>query len=99
MKRFCRSFLGPVVLGALLAACHSDSKPSTPVASNPASPRPPAETLVTPGPVGGSYCLYRGQLPGAADSLTLHLVATTKVINADAQSVFAIYAGADGHPY
>lgn len=27
------------------------------------------------------------------------MVATTKVTNADAQSVFAIYAGADGHPY
>ncbi|WP_125917066.1 DUF3298 and DUF4163 domain-containing protein [Hymenobacter coccineus] len=99
MKRFCRLLLAPAALGALLAACHSDSKP-TAIAAPPAAPGAPATAPLAS--AGGSpdaaYQIFRGQLPGAPDSLTLHLL-TTKPLDADAQSVFATYAGADGHPY
>lgn len=100
MKRFCRLLLAPAALGALLAACHPDSKPSA-AATSPAAPGAPAAAPLASagGSPGAAYHIYRGQLPGAPDSLTLHLLTTAQPVDADAQNVFATYAGADGHPY
>ncbi|MFD1468231.1 DUF3298 domain-containing protein [Hymenobacter caeli] len=102
MKRFCRLLLVTAALGAALAACHSDSKPRTPAASAPAAPgapatAPPASATNSP---GASYRMYRGQLPGAPDSITLHLLTTARRTEGDEMlGSFATYAGADGHPY
>ncbi|WP_157887068.1 hypothetical protein [Hymenobacter sp. PAMC 26628] len=100
MKRFCRLLLVPAALGALLTACHSDSKPAA-VATPPAAPGAPAAAPLASagGSPGAAYQIYRGRLPGAPDSLTLHLLTTARLVSAAAQSVFATYAGADGHPY
>ncbi|MGI4884546.1 MAG: DUF3298 domain-containing protein [Janthinobacterium lividum] len=100
MKRFCRPLLATAALGALLAACHPDSKPAAAI-TNPAAPGAPAAAPLASaaGSPGAAYRIYRGQLPGAPDSLTLHLLTIARLIDADAQTVFATYAGADGHPY
>ena len=100
MKRFCRLLLAPAALGTLLAACHSASKPAA-VATPSAAP---GATVAAPlasagGSPGAAYQIYRGQLPEAPDSLTLHLLTTAQPVDADVQSVFATYAGSDGHPY
>lgn len=100
MNRLCRLLLVPTALGTLLAACHSGTKP-TAADTPPAAPGAPAAApLASAGDSpGAAYHIYRGQLPGAPDSLTLHLLTMARPGSADAQNVFATYAGADGHPY
>jgi hypothetical protein len=82
-----------------LAACHSQTSPSaTTEATNPpaVAPKTPA---VADSP-GASYRVYRGLLPGQADSITLHLVTAPQPrYDNHGPSSQGSYYGADGHPY
>ncbi|RYY18075.1 MAG: DUF3298 domain-containing protein [Cytophagaceae bacterium] len=92
MKRLLCAF---ALLG--LAACHSQSSPpaTTGAADAPAAARP-AAVVSSPGTF---YRVYRGLLPGQADSITLHLVATPRIFDEAGTAHLGSYYGPDGHPY
>ena len=92
MKRLLCALAG----GLSLAACDTQTSPTTTPAQAPAAP--PAATLVNS--PGTDYQVYRTQLPGQADSLTLHLVAAPRAFAATGSvGRFGSYYGPDGHPY
>ena len=96
MKRL----LGSAAWLLVLAACHSQTQPTTADASaTPPGPatKPPAAVADSP---GASYRVYRGLLPGEADSITLHLVSAPQPrYDSEGISRVGSYYGADGHPY
>jgi hypothetical protein len=84
-----------------LAACHSQTnQPATTEAT--LAPKT-AATATTPAEAdspGASYRVYRGLLPGQADSITLHLVTALQPrYDTHGPSSQGSYYGADGHPY
>ncbi|RZK22741.1 MAG: hypothetical protein EOO63_18150 [Hymenobacter sp.] len=88
-----------LALAALLslAACNSQPTTTNNTTTEPEGASSPATLTNSP---GTSYRVYRALLPGQADSITLHLVATPR--NFDATSTtghFGSYYGLDGHPY
>jgi hypothetical protein len=90
-------FLLPLTL---LAACHSDNQTkataATPPVASPATTPGPATPADSP---GASYRIYRGLLPGTADSLTLHLVQSPNPSDTELNGTFASYADAGGQPF
>ena len=93
--------LACVLAGLLgLAACNTPAS-QTATTTTPQAPTPPpaAEAPVASSP-GSSYGLFRGQLPGQADSVTLHLV-TARQPHYDHRglTIQGSYYGPDGHPY
>lgn len=83
-----------------LAACNPPTT-STPAtnATAPAGQAPTAAPVVSSSP-GTAYQVYRGLLPGQADSSTLHLVtAPQPLYDAPGPSHHGSYYGTDGHPY
>jgi hypothetical protein len=95
MKRLSSAFA--LLLG--LAACHSQtSQPATTKATNPPAMAP--KTPAVADSPGASYRMYRGLLPGQADSITLHLVTAPQPrYDNHGPSSQGSYYGADGHPY
>jgi hypothetical protein len=95
MKRSSLALAG--LLG--LAACNSPTT-STPAAdANAPVSRKSVSQAITSSP-GTAYQVYRGQLPGQADSITLHLVmAPQPLYDAPGPSLHGSYYGTDGHPY
>lgn len=84
-----------------LAACHSQtSQPAaTEAGGTPAATTPAAAPPVADSP-GAAYRVYRGQLAGQADSITLHLVTALQPrYDTHGPSSQGSYYGADGHPY
>ncbi|MDJ0366374.1 DUF4163 domain-containing protein [Hymenobacter sp. H14-R3] len=82
-----------------LAACNPPTT-STPAATTQA----PAGQKTASQPIanspGTAYQVYRGLLPGQADSITLHLVAAPQPLyDAAGPSSHGSYYGPDGHPY
>ena len=96
MKHLLRSVAGLLAL----SACHSQTQPTTanaPAATPPSPAAPPAVAADSP---GASYRVYRGLLPGQADSITLHLVSAPQPrYDARGLSRYGSYYGPDGHPY
>ena len=93
-----RLFLLPL---ALLAACHSDTKPTATAIAPPAGSRAPAPASagLADSP-GASYRIYRGLLPGTTDSLTLHLVQSpANPGDTELNGTYASYADASGQPF
>lgn len=82
-----------------LAACHSQtSQPAATEAAH-APKTAPTGSAVTDSP-GASYRVYRGVLPGQADSITLHLITAAQPrYDTHGPSSQGSYYGADGHPY
>lgn len=82
-----------------LAACHSQTnQPATTEATHApeAAATPPTEADSP----GAAYRVYRGLLPGQADSITLHLVTAPQPrYDTHGPSSQGSYYGADGHPY
>lgn len=94
MKRLSSGIAGLLAL----AACHSQPSSGT---DTPAVAQAPATAVaaVADSP-GASYRVYRGLLPGRADSITLHLVTAPQPrYDAGGISRYGSYYGADGHPY
>ncbi|MGI4835389.1 MAG: DUF3298 domain-containing protein [Janthinobacterium lividum] len=98
-----RSWRWLVALGAL-AGCQSPSGQSTatatpPPAANPAAPTAAAAPAASS--PGTAYWVFRGLLPGQADSVTLHLVTSPKEFFAygTGPGHHGSYYGANGHPY
>ena len=92
MKCFPHAFLGLLSL----AACNSQPASTTATTEPGAAPQPKPETNSP----GTSYHVYRAQLPGQADSITLHLVAAPRSFDATGTTGrFGSYYGLDGHPY
>jgi len=81
-----------------LAACHSQTSPTTAAGAPPASQLPASPAAAVASSPGTAYHVYRGLLPGQADSITLHLVAAPRSFGG-ATGRFGSYYGADGHPY
>jgi len=83
-----------------LAACHSQtSQPAATEAANPPAAADTPAPAVADSP-GASYHVYRGLLPGQADSITLHLVTAPQPrYDTHGPSSQGSYYGADGHPY
>jgi hypothetical protein len=83
-----------------LAACHSQtSQPATTQAAATPETKTPAAPAVADSP-GAAYRVYRGQLAGQADSITLHLVTAPQPrYDTHGPSSQGSYYGADGHPY
>ena len=82
-----------------LAACNTPASQTT-TGTSAQAPTPPAaaEAPAASSP-GSSYHVYRGQLPGQADSVTLHLVTTTLPRYDDlGATVHGSYYGPDGRP-
>ncbi|WP_223652213.1 DUF3298 and DUF4163 domain-containing protein [Hymenobacter psoromatis] len=83
-----------------LAACNTPVSQTT-TTTTPPAPTPPlaAEVPVASSP-GSSYGLFRGQLPGQADSVMLHLI-TARQPHYDNRglTILGSYYGPDGHPY
>jgi len=84
-----------------LAACHSQThQPATTEAARPLAPGEAAPTPTVADSPGASYRVYRGLLPGQADSITLHLVTAPQPrYDTHGPSSQGSYYGADGHPY
>lgn len=84
-----------------LAACHSQtSQPATTEAGDAPAAATPAPTPTVADSPGASYHMYRGQLAGQADSITLHLVTAPQPrYDTHGPSSQGSYYGADGHPY
>ena len=82
-----------------LAACNTPaSQPATDTSAQAPTPPAAAEAPAASSP-GSSYHVYRGQLPGQADSVTLHLVTTTLPRYDDlGATVQGSYYGPDGRP-
>jgi hypothetical protein len=81
---------------ASLAGCNTQTAPATTTAQ--ATQGQPA-TAPANSP-GTDYQVYRTQLPGQADSLTLHLVTTPRSFDATGTAGrFGSYYGSDGRPY
>jgi hypothetical protein len=82
-----------------LAACHSQTSQTTSTTPDtPGQALTPQATL-TSSP-GTSYRVFRGLLPGQADSITLHLVmAPHRASDAEIIGSYGSYYGGDGHPY
>ena len=90
--------LGAFALLLGLAACHDTTKqPATTEAAG-SSASATGGTAVTNSP-GTDYRVYRGLLPGQADSITLHLVAAPRIFGEAGTAHFGSYYGPDGHPY
>ncbi|MGI4866882.1 MAG: DUF3298 domain-containing protein [Janthinobacterium lividum] len=81
-----------------LAACHDAAKQAatTQAAS---SPGPGAAGTSAASSPGTDYRVYRGLLPGQADSITLHLITTPRLLDETGPAHFGSYYGPDGHPY
>ena len=83
-----------------LAACNTPAS-QTATDTGTQAPTPPASAEAPPAASspGSSYHVYRGQLPGGADSVTLHLVTTTLPRYDDlGATVQGSYYGPDGRP-
>ncbi|NML67510.1 DUF3298 and DUF4163 domain-containing protein [Hymenobacter sp. RP-2-7] len=98
-----RSLRWLVALGGL-AACQSPTSQSTATTTQPPAAAPAAPTEATAAVAsspGTAYHAYRGQLPGQADSITLHLVTAPARFFAlgSGPGHRGSYYGADGHPY
>ncbi|MGI4874663.1 MAG: DUF3298 domain-containing protein [Janthinobacterium lividum] len=95
MKRHLSGIAGLLAL----AACHSQTQPATTADAPAAATIPPTPAAAADSP-GASYRVYRGLLPGQADSITLHLVTAPQPrYDAGGISRYGSYYGADGHPY
>ena len=86
-----------------LAACHTPASQTatTETSASVQAPTPPAAAEAAPGSSPGSrYGVYRGQLPGQADSVTVCLV-TAPLPRFDGQrlTIQGSYYGPNGHPY
>jgi hypothetical protein len=82
-----------------LAACHSQTSQPTATAPTTAGQAPTTPATFTNSP-GTSYRVFRGLLPGQADSITLHLVmAPRRAGDAEVNGSYGSYYGANGHPY
>ena len=95
-----------LLLAALagLAGCQSPSSQTTAAATAPPADSAPAASGAVPAVAsspGSSYRVYRGRLPGQADSLTLHLVMAPERFFAfgAGPGYHGSYYGSDGHPY
>ena len=93
----CISCAAGLVLG--LAACHSQSSQPPTTASPAKATAPVAATPAATSSAGTAYAVYRGWLPGQADSITLHVVFTPRTAGATGTAAFGSYYGPDGHPY
>jgi hypothetical protein len=84
-----------------LAACHSQtSPPATTGAARPLAPGEAAPTPTVTDSPGAAYRVYRGLLPGQADSITLHLVTAPQPrYDTHGPNSQGSYYGTDGHPY
>ncbi len=92
MKRIL--FAGAGLLG--LTACNTQTTPATTPTQTTKAP-PAATPANSP---GTDYQIYRTQLPGQADSVTLHLVTAPRGFDAtNTAGRFGSYYGPDGHPY
>lgn len=80
----------PLLLLGLTACPSAKKEPATAAARAPMAPG-----ALTSSP-GASYQTYRGQLPGRADSVTLHLTTTSFSAEAETITGFGSYYGADG---
>jgi hypothetical protein len=85
-------------LAALLALAACNSQPA---ATNTGETTRQAPQAAAPAnSPGTAYHVYRGLLPGQADSITLHLVAAPRSFDATGTvGRFGSYYGPDGHPY
>ena len=91
--------LAPCALGWLLAACHSDTKPTAGASTNSVASAPATAAALADSP-GACYRQYRGLRPGTTDTLELSLlVAPPRSDNSELEGFFASYHGPDGHPY
>lgn len=91
----------PLALAGLLglAACNPPTTSTPTAGANAPTGQPAASQPITSSP-GTAYQVYRGQLPGQADSITLHLVtAPQPLYDAPGPSLHGSYYGPDGHPY
>lgn len=95
-----------LLLAALagLAGCQSPSSQTTAAATAPPAGAAPAASGAVPAVAnspGSSYRVFRGQLPGQADSSTLHLVMAPERFFAfgTGPGYHGSYYGPDGHPY
>ncbi len=79
-----------------LAACHSQTSQTATTTAPGAPAAGPVPMASSP---GTSYRVYRGLLPGQADSITLHLVATSRIFEETGTAHFGSYYGPDGHLY
>jgi hypothetical protein len=80
-----------------LAACHSQTdQPADQKAGSPPKVTATAPPVSSP---GTSYQVFRALLPGQADSITLHLVATPRLYDETGAAYFGSYYGPTGHPY
>ena len=95
-----------LLLAALagLAGCQSPSSQTTAAATFPPAGAAPAVSGAVPAVAsspGSSYRVFRGRLPGQADSITLHLVMAPERFFAfgTGPGYHGSYYGPDGHPY
>ncbi|GAB3637017.1 hypothetical protein GCM10027422_26070 [Hymenobacter arcticus] len=91
----------PLALAGLLglAACNPPTTSTPTAGANAPAGQKTVSQPITSSP-GAAYHVYRGQLPGQADSITLHLVmAPQPLYDAPGPSLHGSYYGPDGHPY